>query len=192
MHCKCIFKAGAARAAGTWAESPVTTPSSKRQHGLATPTALLAVLAVLCGLAAGIGGYTLVYAEGLSYMSSDPKVCNNCHIMNPQYDAWQKSSHHAVAGCVDCHLPRDFVGKWTAKAINGWNHSVAFTTQNFAEPIAIKAGNAAILQDNCVACHRELVHEAAAETARADEFRCVHCHQTVGHGATAGLGGPRP
>ncbi len=170
----------------------MTTRSPIRQRGLATQTTLLIALAVLCGVAIGIGGYTMVYAEGLSYMSSDPKVCANCHIMNSQYDSWQKSSHHAAAGCVDCHLPRDFVGKWTAKALNGWHHSVAFTSQNFAEPIAIKPGNAAILQDNCIACHRDLVHEAAAETGRAGEFTCVHCHQTVGHGATAGLGGPRP
>ena len=87
-----------------------------RQRGLAGSTKLLLVLAVLLGILAGVGGYTFVYAEGLSYMSSDPKVCANCHIMQPQYDSWQKSSHHAVAGCVDCHLPHDFVGKYVAKA----------------------------------------------------------------------------
>ena len=150
------------------------------------------MLAVLIGVAGGIGGYTLVYAEGLSYMSSDPKVCANCHIMNSQYDSWQKSSHHAAAGCVDCHLPRDFVGKWTAKAVNGYHHSKGFTLQDFAEPIAIKPGNSRILQENCLACHRDLVHEVAAETGRGGEFTCVHCHQSAGHGERAGLGGPRP
>ena len=167
------------------------TSPARRQRGLAGSTALLWVLAALLGLAVGIGSYTMVYAEGLSYVSSDSKVCANCHIMNAQYDSWQKSSHHAAAGCVDCHLPRDFVGKWTAKALNGWHHSKAFTLQDFAEPIRIKPGNAQILQDNCLACHGALVHEAAAETGRGDEFTCVHCHQSVGHGDTAGLGGPR-
>jgi len=154
-------------------------------------TPLLVTLAVLVGLAAGIGGYTLVYAEGLSYMSSDPQVCANCHIMNSQYSSWQKSSHHAAAGCVDCHLPRDFLGKWTAKALNGYHHSKAFTLQDFAEPIAIKPGNSRILQANCIDCHRDLVHDAATETGRGDEFNCVHCHQGVGHGERAGLGGPQ-
>lgn len=167
------------------------TRRSTQQHGLAGPTWLLVLLAVLTGIAAGIGGYTMVYAEGLSYMSADPKVCANCHIMNSQYDSWQKSSHHAVAGCADCHLPHSFVGKWTAKAINGWHHSKGFTLQDFAEPIVIKPYNSRILQDSCLACHGDLVHEAAAETGRAGEFTCVHCHQTVGHGARAGLGGPR-
>jgi cytochrome c nitrite reductase small subunit len=156
--------------------------------GVAT---LWLLLAVLIGVAAGVGGYTLVYANGFSYMSSDPKVCINCHIMQPQYDSWQKSSHHAVAGCVDCHLPHGFVGKWAAKALNGYNHSAAFTAQNFHEPITITPGNARILQDSCLACHGALVHEAVYSPGRGDEVRCVHCHLTVGHGERAGLGGPR-
>jgi cytochrome c nitrite reductase small subunit len=162
-----------------------------RQRGWTGRTRLLVLLALLTGLVAGVGGYGLVYAEAFSYMSSDSKVCANCHIMNAQYDSWQKSSHHAVAGCVDCHLPHDFVGKWTAKALNGWHHSKGFTLQDFEEPIHIKPGNSRILQNNCLACHGALVHEAAAETGRTDEFTCVHCHSSVGHGERAGLGGPR-
>ena len=61
--------------------------SRARQRGLAGSTKLMLVLAVLLGILAGVGGYTFVYAEGLSYMSNDPKVCVNCHIMQPQYDA---------------------------------------------------------------------------------------------------------
>jgi cytochrome c nitrite reductase small subunit len=166
-----------------------TTP--RRQRGLTGSTTLLLLLALLVGAVVGLGSYTMVYAEGLSYMSSDPKVCVNCHIMQPQYDSWQKSSHHAVAGCVDCHLPHDVVGKYVAKAVNGWHHSKAFTLQDFAEPIAIKPGNANILQANCLACHRDLVHEAVTTAGRSDELSCVHCHQSVGHGERAGLGGPR-
>lgn len=69
--------------------------------------------------------------------------------MQPQYDSWQKSSHHAQATCVDCHLPHDFLGKWVDKAENGYNHSRAFTLQDFREPIRINAHNRGILQDNC-------------------------------------------
>ena len=57
----------------------------------------LILLAALVGLLAGVGGFTFLYAEGFSYMSSDPKACVNCHIMQPQFDSWQKGSHHAVA-----------------------------------------------------------------------------------------------
>jgi cytochrome c nitrite reductase small subunit len=149
------------------------------------------LLAVLVGLLLGIGGYTFLYAEALSYMSDDPEVCINCHIMQSQYDSWQKSSHHAVAVCVDCHLPHDFVGKYIAKADNGWHHSKGFTLQDFHEPIMIKAPNARILQDNCLACHEDIVHElVVGVNGPAEEVRCVHCHVTVGHGEVTGLGGP--
>lgn len=161
-----------------------------RQRGLAAGAALLLTLAVLVGVVAGIGGYTFIYANGLSYLSSDPKACVNCHIMQPQYEGWLKSSHHAVAGCVDCHLPHDVVGKYLAKGLNGYHHSEAFTLQNFHEPISIKGDNRRILQNNCVACHRALVQETMGTTLHGEAPDCVHCHLTVGHGERAGLGGP--
>jgi len=167
------------------------TASAARQRGLAGSTKLLLALAALLGILAGVGSYTFVYAKGLSYMSSAPEVCANCHIMQPQYDSWQKSSHHAVAGCVDCHLPHDFVGKYVAKAINGYHHSAAFTLQNFAEPIVIKAENSRILQESCLNCHGELVHQALVAPARSEQVRCVHCHLTVGHGERAAMGSAR-
>ncbi len=150
------------------------------------------ILCLLIGLGLGIGLVTFFYAEGLSYMSDEPEVCINCHIMQPQYDSWQKSSHHAVAACIDCHLPHDFIGKYIAKGENGWHHSVAFTLQNFHEPIRITPKNAAILQESCLGCHNALVHDLAAGAVAADPqaVQCVHCHRGVGHGDPPGLGGP--
>lgn len=161
------------------------TPQSK---GLLSGRGAI-VLAAVLGLLAGIGGFTFLYAEGFSYISDDPKVCVNCHIMQPQFDSWQKASHHTVATCVDCHLPHGFFGKYYSKTENGFHHSVAFTFQNFHEPIMIKDKSSRILQDNCLYCHGGLVHEQVARAAReSDEVRCVHCHRAVGHGATTGLG----
>jgi cytochrome c nitrite reductase small subunit len=147
----------------------------------------LVAFVVALGLAAGIGMYTVRYAEGLSYLSSDPAACVNCHIMRPQYDAWLKSSHRAVATCVDCHLPHSLVAKYLAKAENGYRHSKEFTAQTFPEPIVIRARGRAILQDNCVTCHADLVHDM---TAMPPQAACVHCHVGVGHGERAGLGPP--
>src|SRR5262249_6929435 len=101
------------------------------------------------GVFLGLGLYTFWYAEGASYFSTDPRACMNCHIMREQFDSWQKSSHHAVAKCVDCHLPHDFIGKYLAKAENGFFHSKAFTLQDFPDPIRIKPRNARILTLNC-------------------------------------------
>jgi cytochrome c nitrite reductase small subunit len=150
---------------------------------------LALALALAIGVAGGIGGYTFRYARGLSYLSTDPRACVNCHIMQPQYDAWQKASHHGVALCVDCHLPQDLIGKYAVKAENGWRHGKLFTTQKFVEPIRVQAAGMRILQDNCVRCHEPMV-EALGPGHELSEVPCVHCHNGVGHGDRAGLGGP--
>lgn len=169
----------------------VATANARAGHGIPGSAPLLLAAAVLAGAALGIGGYAFVYAQGLSYLSSEPKVCANCHIMQAQYDSWQKSSHHHVAVCNDCHLPRGFVAQYYTKARNGFNHAKAYTLQDFDEPITIKPFNADIVQANCLACHRSLVHDAVMARGPAQEASCVHCHASAGHGERAGLGGPR-
>src|SRR6185436_4760388 len=117
------------------------------------------VAAILIGLTLGLGLFTFNYAEGTSYFSADPKACVNCHIMRDEYDSWQKSGHHAAARCVDCHLPHEIVPKYIAKAENGYWHSKGFTFNDFHEPIRIKPKNSRILQENCLRCHGDFVHE---------------------------------
>lgn len=151
---------------------------------LSTMSGKAALLAILLGICLGVGVFTFGYAEGLSYFSTDPRACANCHIMNDEYGSWQKGPHHGAARCVDCHLPSSGLAKWMAKGQNGYNHSKGFTLQDFHEPILITTKNAAILQRNCVRCHGEFVHEImAVSTADRDAVRCVHCHGGVGHGA---------
>jgi cytochrome c nitrite reductase small subunit len=140
-------------------------------------------ICALIGISLGTGGFTVQYAEGLSYLSSDPKACVNCHIMRDQYDGWQKASHHAVATCNDCHVPHAFVPKYLVKAENGFWHSKGFTLQDFPEPIQIRPVSSRILNKNCVACHEDLVGEILAHGLAGDEVKgCVHCHASVGHG----------
>lgn len=142
------------------------------------------LVAAVAGAAIGLAGFTFSYAEGLSYFSTDPKACANCHIMNDQYASWTKGPHHGDARCVDCHLPHDTIAKYLAKALNGYHHSKGFTLQDFHEPILIKERNAEILQKNCLRCHEDLVHDALVTGKRTEgDGRCVHCHRGVGHGA---------
>lgn len=153
------------------------------------------VLAAVLGLLAGVGAFTFLYAGGPAYLSNDPAVCKQCHIMNEQFDSWRKGPHHANATCNDCHVPADFFGKYFAKGMNGYHHSLGFTMQPtrpdapgetpfFREPIQIKAMNSQILQANCLRCHGEVVHEIVRGSTWADgAIRCTQCHAGVGHGA---------
>ena len=146
------------------------------------PRLLPLVLSVALGVLVGSSLFVLNYAEGLSYLSNDPGACANCHVMQPVYDAWQRSPHAAVATCNDCHTPHGLVSKYLAKARNGWNHSVAFTLQNFEEPIRIKPANAAIVEENCRGCHGDLVNQITGHYGSNDEGPdCVRCHRAVGH-----------
>ena len=145
----------------------------------------LVILSILGGICIGTGLFTFSYAEGLSYFSTDPRACVNCHIMNDQYTSWQKAGHHQAATCIECHLPHDFLPKYIAKADNGYRHSKAFTLEDFHEPIQIIPRNANHLQENCIRCHSDFVHELVegSRSASGEASRCVHCHRNVGHGA---------
>ncbi len=175
---------------GTPADQAPRHGDSRRRTILGLPV-IDFVIASLGGTFIGLSTFTFYYAEGLSYFSTDPAACANCHIMRPQHESWQKASHHNVATCVDCHLPHSGLAKWVAKADNGYRHSKGFTFEDFPEPIQINEGNSRTLQDNCLRCHDQLVHTIlGGSTADAAGIRCVHCHNDVGHGPRAGLGGP--
>jgi cytochrome c nitrite reductase small subunit len=151
--------------------------------GLVAPVSFVLVAAAV-GAVAGFGAFTFRYGEGLSYFSTDPRACANCHIMNDQYRSWSQGPHHAAAKCVECHLPHDFVAKYIAKADNGYRHSKGFTFLDFHEPIQITPRNSAILQENCMRCHEDFVHEIVrGGPRRSEEAQCVHCHRGAGHGA---------
>ena len=158
--------------------------------------------AVLIGIALGLGAYTFGYAKGASYLSTDPAVCANCHIMQEHFDAWQRSSHRQVATCSDCHMPHDLVSKYLTKASNGFWHSVAFTTGWFPDPLQIKPHNRRIAERACRDCHAAVVDaidpvqaqepDAAAPQgerpqihdgllAAGGRLSCIRCHTYVGH-----------
>jgi|APLak6261663543_1056040.scaffolds.fasta_scaffold01182_5 cytochrome c nitrite reductase small subunit len=146
-------------------------------------TLLLLVITATLGLFAGLGTYTFTFAHGLSYFSNDPTACMNCHIMREQFDGWQKSPHHAVATCNDCHTPHSFIPKYLSKAENGFWHSKGFTLQDFHEPIMIRRHNVAVLQANCVSCHEQIVDGINTHPGDPQKMLdCLHCHREVGHG----------
>lgn len=141
--------------------------------------------------------YIINISNALSYLSSDPKVCINCHVMNTQYATWQHSSHARVAGCVDCHLPTDnLLDKYIAKARDGLRHATIFTTNSYKHSIFItKDAEERVLQ-NCINCHKSLVTSLTSnsnmqhgydESGLQSERKCWDCHREVPHGRVRGL-----
>jgi len=145
----------------------------------------LIILGIAIGLATGIGLYTFVYAKGYSYLSNDPNACANCHVMNEQFNGWQKSSHHTVATCNDCHTPHDnLLDKYYTKASNGFWHSYYFTTNTFHEPIQITERNRRVTEESCRYCHKQMVESidvGAVNKEHFEEISCIRCHRSVGH-----------
>lgn len=133
------------------------------------------------GVAGGIGSYTFIYARGFSYMTDNPQACANCHVMQGHYDAWTKSSHHAVAVCNDCHTPSGFIPKYYAKSRNGYHHSLAFTTGRFHEPIQITEWNREVTEQACRKCHEDIVQAIDPIHTPEDATSCMRCHFSVGH-----------
>lgn len=139
-----------------------------------------AAIVALAGLAAGLGGYTFIYAKGYSYLLHDPAACANCHVMRDNYDGWLKSSHRSAATCNDCHTPPEFIGRYATKAVNGFFHSLAFTSGRYPDAIQIKERSRNITESACRHCHQNIV--AAIDTTNSgQEISCVQCHAAVGH-----------
>jgi cytochrome c nitrite reductase small subunit len=141
-------------------------------------------IAMLLGAAAGLGAFTVGYADSLSYLSNDPNACANCHAMKGHLDAWAKSSHGKFAACNDCHAPHDnVVNKYYCKARNGFFHSLAFTTGDFPDNLLITDYNRGVTESACRHCHSAVTHgiENISVTERSDALVCTSCHSTVGH-----------
>lgn len=150
----------------------------KRLLGLLAPLAVAAAF----GVFGGLGVFTFGYGEGYAYFGNNPASCANCHVMQESYDSWQRSSHHAVAVCNDCHTPHDgLLAKYLTKADNGFFHSLAFTTGDFKDPIQIKARNSRVVQESCLYCHQDLVNHMLPAVEGGEMLSCVHCHASVGH-----------
>lgn len=143
----------------------------------------LTIAGIGIGAAIAVGVYTFVYAKGYSYLSNNPQNCANCHIMNEQYDGWQKSSHKDVATCNDCHTPHDIIGKYVTKANNGFWHSYYFTTGSFHEPIQMTERSRQITEASCRECHQTMVESITVSHNKemAEDVSCIRCHRSVGH-----------
>ncbi|MDR1045785.1 MAG: cytochrome c nitrite reductase small subunit [Candidatus Adiutrix sp.] len=153
-----------------------------------TPNQMLVSIFALAGLIAGLGSYAIYVSRAYSYLSEDPAVCVNCHVMAPYYQAWSKSSHALWTTCNDCHVPQDnLVSAYTFKAVDGLYHAAVFTVDGQPQVIRAREGSSAVILENCLRCHSPLVTEftkmnvAYDQVLKGEGRACWDCHSQVPH-----------
>ncbi|TCO06985.1 cytochrome c nitrite reductase small subunit [Natronoflexus pectinivorans] len=144
---------------------------------------------ILLGIFAGLGFFVIHMAKVPSYLADTPETCVNCHIMAPQYATWSHSSHREVATCSDCHMPHDnLFNHYLFKAKAGMNHAYVFTFRLEPQVITIHQEGKDVVQNNCIRCHSQQIHDTKLYTMRPDfhpnigDRYCIECHRDVPHG----------
>lgn len=147
------------------------------------------------GVIFGLGLVIAHMANATSYLSNDPRACINCHVMTAQYTSWQKSSHARVATCNDCHVPQDnIIRTYMFKASDGMRHATMFTFRLEPEVIQIKEAGINVVQENCMRCHKDYIHNVVlikpvtldSRTTGEGKF-CWDCHRETPHGKVRSL-----
>ncbi|MBW8012733.1 MAG: hypothetical protein FVQ83_16065 [Chloroflexi bacterium] len=128
---------------------------------------------------------------GVSYVfefTANPTFCGSCHVMQVQYDAWERSSHNEIT-CGTCHYPPGaelfFQGK-----VAGLTEVVNFITGNYGTK-----PHGTVHSANCEACHsiedlvdvsspyRGLINfnhtELNPENDMGITMRCNNCHSHI-------------
>ncbi|UCG32031.1 MAG: NapC/NirT family cytochrome c [Phycisphaerales bacterium] len=150
--------------------------------------------ALVVVLAAVIGG------TGFAEYSMQPEFCRSCHIMEPYYQAWHRSTHKDVA-CQDCHFEpgwrNTLKGKYQASAQVAKYLTRTYGTKPHAE----------IRDESCLrsGCHEKRLLEGKVRWGmiatdgepievsfdhtphlgrlrRGKQLRCVSCHSQIVQG----------
>jgi cytochrome c nitrite reductase small subunit len=144
---------------------------------------------VLSGVLAGFLILVVYLSNAVSYLSDEPETCINCHLMIPQYSTWFNSSHRERATCNDCHVPHDNVfRKYLFKGMDGTRHATYFTLRWEPQVIKIKEAGIGVVQENCIRCHSDMLHEVSASKVTGESYKtendmlCWNCHREVPHG----------
>ena len=127
-------------------------------------------------------GMFVYVTDAPAYAGTNAAICNNCHVMDSQYENWYHGGHRNATECVDCHLPHDnMVDYYIAKARTGLHDVYVFSTGTTPQLIRAKADTKGIIQSNCIRCHKSTVENIMLGPQPFDRY-CWECHRSVAHG----------
>jgi nitrate/TMAO reductase-like tetraheme cytochrome c subunit len=183
---------GPSRSAATGPTDPGAEPADRAAvertlrsriwlYGLRAAAVLGALLLLMVLFTGAAGVYT-----------SRPQFCRSCHIMEPYYVSWQKSSHANVS-CIKCHFPPG-VGEEIRGKLLG--------LVQLAKYVTASAGPRPVAEIPDASCLRSGCHETRllsgrvefkglpfdhqhhmGELRRGMELRCTSCHSQIVQGA---------
>jgi hypothetical protein len=89
--------------------------------------------------------------RGISYMDSPTFCGKSCHVMAPQWAAYQVSPHSNVA-CVDCHIGSGLSAAVHAK-VNGTKQLIEVALGSYPRPILAPLSALRPARATCESCH---------------------------------------
>jgi hypothetical protein len=89
--------------------------------------------------------------RGISYMNTANFCGQSCHVMAPQWAAYQVSPHSHVA-CVDCHIGSGISAEVKAK-VNGTKQLIEVTFHTYPTPIMATLSELRPARATCEECH---------------------------------------
>ena len=132
--------------------------------------------------AAAMGVFAWV-TDAPTYLGHEAATCNNCHVMDAQFENWYHSAHAQAAVCTDCHLPhQNLTSYYLYKGYSGMKDVLSFTLKTYPDAIRATTQTVQIVQANCIRCHTDTVDVIVYGGAQPFERNCWSCHRGVAHG----------
>lgn len=130
-------------------------------------------------IALGVFGWV---TNAPSYLGHESSTCNNCHVMDAEYEGWFHAAHAKVSVCSDCHLPhQNIIRYYLYKGYSGMRDVYSFTVKTYPAAIRATPQTDDIVQANCIRCHRDTVENILADPQPLDRY-CWECHRSTAHG----------
>jgi len=89
--------------------------------------------------------------KGVEYVDSNAFCGTTCHVMEPEWTAYQRSPHARVH-CVDCHVGGGASNFLQAK-LSGVRQVIALATNSYSRPIPTPVHNLRPARATCNECH---------------------------------------
>lgn len=160
------------------------------------------IVVIVIGLAAVLVGMGVSMAR-----TSTTEYCTSCHEMKPYLDELKKSPHALDANkkpidCAQCHVPADLGPKYlVVKTVIGMKDMIVHylgDPENLDRRDMQPMARQFMDDDNCLACHKDLMKDAKGEKAVSEvgklcheaylgkngggtKRNCAGCHQNMAH-----------